>query len=73
MNIHALEEIARQRHRELHEEAVSRRAGEVAEPARRQVPLRVRTGWTLVGLGLKLAVPAQRQPVRPGTAGTARP
>ncbi len=68
MNIHTLEEVARQRQRELHEEAVRRRADAEAEPARPQTPLRVRTGWTLVGIGLKLAIPAQRRPVRTGTA-----
>jgi hypothetical protein len=58
MNYAALEEIARQRQSELRDRAAHRRA---TSRVRRQRPsLRVQTGWTLVGLGLKLAIPAQR-------------
>lgn len=58
---HQVDELARARHAEMHRLAASRRP---AAPVKRQHrSLRVRTGWTLVGLGLKLAVPAQRRPV----------
>lgn len=63
MNRIALEEVARQRQSELRDRAAHQRA---SSQARRQYPsLRVRTGWTLVDLGLKLAIPAQRRPATP--------
>jgi hypothetical protein len=62
-NCHQIEELARERQSEAHRLAARQRA---ATQVRREHPsLRVRTGWTLVGLGLKLAVPAQRRPVTP--------
>jgi hypothetical protein len=65
MNYTMLEEIAGQHQSELRDRAARQR---LASQARRQHPsLRVRTGWTLVDLGIKLAIPAQRRPATPGT------
>jgi hypothetical protein len=63
MNYPALEEIARQRQSEIRDHAESQRA--TAQLRHQQPSLRVRTGWTLVDLGLKLAIPAQRRPATP--------
>jgi hypothetical protein len=58
MNFLALEEIARQRQSELRDRAARQRA---TSHVRRQHPsLRAQTGWTLIDLGLKLAIPPQR-------------
>jgi hypothetical protein len=59
----AMEEIAAQRQSELRDRAASHRA--VSPVRRRHSPLRVRTGWTLVDVGLKLAIPANRRPATP--------
>ncbi len=72
MNPRLLEDLARQRTAELHRAAAPRTLHSHRPHA--NPSLRVRTGWTLVDLGLRLAVPAQRrrgsghwqQPVRPG-------
>jgi hypothetical protein len=64
MNYTALDELARQRQSELRDRAVRQRA--TAQLRRRQRPsLRVQTGWTLVDLGLKLAIPAHRRTATP--------
>jgi len=67
MNPHLLEELARQRRTEL-------RAAASKQDVRQGVPLealRVRTGWTLVHVGLRLAVPQARRPqVTAGPAGS---
>lgn len=67
MHYIALEEIARQRQSESRDRAASHRAA--AEVGRQHASLRVRTGWTLVDVGLRLAIPARR---RPATASAAR-
>jgi hypothetical protein len=67
MNHHLLEELARQRTTEL-------RAAASKQDVRQGAPLealRVRTGWTLVHVGLRLAVPQARRPhVTAGPAGS---
>jgi len=67
MHYTALEEIARQRQSESRDRAERHRAASHA--TLQHSSLRVRTGWTLVDLGLKLAIPAQR---RPATASAVR-
>jgi hypothetical protein len=67
MNYRGLEEIARQHQSESRDQAARQRAGsQVRRP--QQPSLRVRTGWTLVDLGLKLAIPAQQRPATPSAA-----
>jgi len=76
MNQRVLEELARQRLAEVREQAPgshgSRRATDSRQPLEvpriPQQPLRVRAGWTLVDLGLRLA--AQPRAVRPRPAGS---
>jgi len=67
MNQHLLEELASQRMAEL-------RAAASKQEVRHDAPLRdlrVRTGWTLVHVGLRLAVPQPRRPhVTPRPAGS---
>jgi hypothetical protein len=66
MNFRGLEEIARQRQSESQNQAARQRAtAQIRSP---QPSLRVRTGWTLVGLGLKLAIPARQRPATPSAA-----
>lgn len=69
MNYRALEQIATQRQSEASQWAARQRA---ASQVRREQhsSLRVRTGWTLVGLGLKLAIPGQRRPATPSAVGS---
>jgi hypothetical protein len=64
MNYQALEGLARQRSTELYDFAERQRA--TARRPGQYSSLRVRTGWKLVDLGLKLAVPAQRRPAALG-------
>jgi len=59
MSYIALEEIARQRQSDLRDRAARQHA--TSQIRRQQPSLRAQTGWTLVNLGLKLAIPAQRQ------------
>jgi hypothetical protein len=66
MNYVALQEIARQRQSESREQAARQRATSKIHP--QYASLRVRTGWTLVGLGLKLAIPGQQRPATPSAA-----
>jgi hypothetical protein len=73
MNPRVLEELAARHMADIRDEAASTRAhvGRGRSRARQQT-LRVRTGWTLVDLGLKLAAgpqPHQRIP-RPRPAGS---
>jgi len=63
MSYIALEEIARQRQSELRDRAARQHA--TAQVRGQHQSLRAQTGWTLVNLGLKLAIPAQRQPATP--------
>ncbi len=67
MNQHLLEGLASQRMAEL-------RAAASKQDIRQNAPLetlRVRTGWTLVHVGLRLAVPQPRRPqVTPRPAGS---
>ncbi len=66
MNYHLLEDLARQRVTEL-------RAAARAQDVRQSAPLRairVRTGWTLVHVGLRLAVPQPRPVVTARQAGS---
>lgn len=66
MNYHLLEDLARQRVTELH-------AAARTQDVRQNAPLRairVRTGWTLVHVGLRLAVPQPRPAVTPRPAGS---
>ena len=66
MNQHLLEELARQRVTEL-------RAAASNQDVRQSAPLRairIRTGWTLVHVGLRLAVPQPRPAVTPRPAGS---
>lgn len=66
MNYHLLEELASQRTTEL-------RAAARSQDVRQSAPLRairVRTGWALVHVGLRLAVPQPRPAVTPRPAGS---
>jgi hypothetical protein len=66
MNQKLLEDLARQRAKEL-------LAAASKQEVRQGAPLhalRVRTGWTLVHVGLRLAVPQPRPPVTPRPAGS---
>jgi len=66
MHPHTLEGLARQRRAELRQSASNHRIAQLGEP---HESIRVRTGWTLIDLGLRLAVqPAQRQAVAPRPA-----
>jgi len=66
MHPHTLEGLARQRRAELRKSASKHRIAQLSEP---HESIRVRTGWTLIHLGLRLAVqPAQRQAVAPRPA-----
>ncbi len=66
MNQHLLQQLASQRTAEL-------RAAASKHDVRQSAPLqafRVRTGWTLVHVGLRLAVPQPRPTVTPRPAGS---
>jgi hypothetical protein len=66
MNPQMLEGLARQRRVELYQDAIQRPVSHRSEPL---ASIRVRTGWTLIHLGLRLAVqPAQRAAVTPRPA-----
>jgi hypothetical protein len=68
MNCIALEEISRQHQSELRDRAARQRA--TSQVHRQRPSLRVQTGWTLVHLGLKLAIPAQGRPATPSAVGS---